>query len=130
MTSVLRFRLLLILAAILLISSAANGQKTDCTTQTDEQIALSAMKNMRPRYGTQMNHINVRSKSGVVTIEGWASTKKIRGEVEKVVKKSPCVKKVDNKLTIGVGGGCPPGTKVCGTICIPEDEVCNIGKID
>jgi len=121
-------RTALVLAAVVLILSAA-APAQDCAKQTDQELALSVMAKMRPKYGTQMNHINVRSKGGVVTVEGWASTKGIRGDIEKLVKKVKCVKKVDNKLTIGVGGGCPPGSKPCGTICIPEDEICNIGNI-
>lgn len=79
-----------------------------------------------------MNHINVRSTDRVVTVEGWVTTKKIKGEIDKIVKKANCVKTKDvkNILTVGVGGGCGPGTKPCGTICIPKLETCNIGTLE
>jgi len=79
-----------------------------------------------------MNHINVRSTDRVVTVEGWVTTKKIKGEIDKIVKKIKCVKtkNVINILTIGVGGGCGLGTKPCGTICIPKGETCNIGTLE
>jgi osmotically-inducible protein OsmY len=90
------------------------------------------MAKVAEKYADQMDHINIRSKDRVVTIEGWVTTKKVRSDIEKMVKRIACVKKVSIKLTIGVGGGCSRGTKQCGTICIPIDETCNIGapKID
>lgn len=117
-------------ATTLVMTVSASAQKVDCNNMTDDQIVLSAMTSMKVKYASQMEHINVRSLDRVVTIEGWATTKKVKGDIEKLVKKTACVKKVVNKLTIGVGGGCGPGTKACGTICIPIEETCNIGKGD
>ncbi len=118
-----------LLSALVIVfaASAATAQKVDCKTQTDQDVAFAVMDNLRVKYASQMNHINVRSKDGVVTIEGWTTTKKFRSEIEKIVKKTKCVKKIVNKLTVGVGGGCGTGTKPCGTICIPVEETCNIG---
>ena len=118
------FRLMAVLSISLLFCLAVSGQ--DCTSTTDAQLVSAIQAKMKEKYASQMNHINVRSKDRVVTIEGWATTKKIKGEIEKIAKKIKCVKKVVNILTIGVGGGCGPGTKPCGTICIPVDEECNI----
>lgn len=102
------------------------AQKTDCSTTTDEQIVDSIYEKIKAKYEGQMNHINVRIKDGIVTLEGWATTKSVKKEIEKYAKKTSCVKKVVNNLTIGVGGGCGPGMKKCGTICIPSGETCNI----
>lgn len=102
------------------------AQKTDCTKKTDAEIVEAIYNKIKVKYESQIDHINVRIKDGTVTLEGWATTKSVRKEIEKFAKKTDCVKKVVNNLTIGVGGGCGPGTKQCGDICIPTSEVCNI----
>jgi hypothetical protein len=118
---------ILAVSVMLLMTVTISAQKVDCNTQTDQDVVSTVMNNLKAKYSSQMNHINVRSKDKVVTIEGWTTTKKIRSEIEKIVKKTKCVQKVINNLTVGVGGGCGAGTKACGTICIPVDETCNIG---
>lgn len=120
------FRILVILSLSLIFSLSTSAQ--DCAATTDEQLVDAIMAKMKEKYQSQMTHINVRSKHRVVTIEGWATTKKIRSEIEKIAKKIKCVKSVKNLMTVGVGGGCGQGTKPCGTICIPVEETCNIGK--
>jgi osmotically-inducible protein OsmY len=121
-------RVFIVAVSIVLSSAAAaSAQKVDCNAQTDQDVVFAVMANLKVKFSSQMNHINIRSKDRVVTIEGWTTSKSFRNDIEKIVKKTKCVKKVDNKLTIGVGGGCGTGTKACGTICIPVDETCNIG---
>ncbi len=126
------FRLLILLSFSLFLSVAASAQTSDCDTTTDAQIVTEIMGKIKLKYASQMTHINVRSSDRVVTVEGWVTTKKIKGEIDKIVKKAKCVKTKDvkNILTIGVGGGCGPGTKACGTICIPKGETCNIGNLE
>lgn len=119
------------LAACLLVLVSSVGaftQKTDCTKTTDADIVEAVYTKMKVKYDSQVMHINVRSKDGVVTIEGWATTKKVSREIAKLAKKTSCVKSVVNTMTIGAGGGCPSGYVQCGTICIPSTEVCNICK--
>jgi hypothetical protein len=50
-------------------------------------------------------------------------------DIEKMAKKVKCVKNkvVANNLKVGISGGCLPGQKKCGDICIPNEETCNIG---
>lgn len=120
------FKVFIVLSLSLVFGISISAQ--DCSATTDDQLVDAIMAKMKGKYASQMTHINVRSKDRVVTVEGWATTKKIKGEVEKIAKKINCVKSVKNLLTIGVGGGCGPGTKPCGTICIPTEEICNIGK--
>jgi len=102
------------------------NKKPDCTRVPDAVTVKLIYDRIKVKYARQMSHINVRIKDGVVTLEGWATTKGVRKEIEKYAKKTICVKKVANKLTTGVGGGCGPGTKKCGDICIDEREDCNI----
>lgn len=111
---------------VLLAGISASAQKTDCAAKTDEQIVKEIYAKISEKYDDQIIHINVRSKDGVVTLEGWGTTKKVVKDIVKMAKKIKCVKKVENLLTIGIGGGCAPGMKKCGAICIPDTEICNI----
>lgn len=116
---------LMLFSLMLLLNIAASAQKQDCSKMTDDQIVEAVYEKIKTKYSSQMRHINVRVKGKVVTLEGWATTKKIKKEIEGYAKKLKC-KKVDSKLTVGIGSGCGPGQKQCGSICIPEDERCNI----
>jgi len=102
------------------------NQKPDCTQVTDTETVKAIYDKIKVKYASQISHINVRIKGNVVTLEGWATTKSVKKEIEKYAKKTNCVKKVVNNLSIGVGGGCGPGQKKCGDICIDEGEDCNI----
>ncbi len=122
---------LLAFSLMLAFNFGTYAQKTDCSKTTDTAIVDAIYAKIQAKYKSQMSHINVRIKDGEVTLEGWATAKKVKQDIEKMAKKASCVKKVMNNLTIGVGGGCGPGTKPCGSICIPESEPCNIrGKGD
>jgi osmotically-inducible protein OsmY len=114
---------------VMVVSCAvdASAQKVDCSARTDAEIVSSIYAKIKEKFPTYMRRVNVTSTKGVVTLRGWAAKKSIRSDIEKIAKKVACVKQpVKNSITIGVGGGCPPGTKKCGDICIPEDEECNI----
>ena len=110
---------------ILVCSFAAFAQKTDCTQTTDAQITEAANTAIKAKYESQLTHISVQVKDKIVTITGWVTTKTIRKDIEKMVKKTSCVKKVVNKLTTGIGGGCPDGTQPCNGTCIPNSETCS-----
>jgi hypothetical protein len=119
--------LIAVFALMLIFSAGASAQaKPDCTKVTDNDLVKAVYAKIVTKYKAQVSHINVRVKDGVVTIEGWVTTKSVKKEIEKWAKKVSCVKKVVNILTIGVGGGCGPGMKACGDICIPEKETCNL----
>ncbi len=114
-------------AIMLVFCIAVSAQsKPDCTKVTDKDIVKAVYEKIMTKYAAQVNHINVRSSDGVVTIEGWVTTKKIKKEIEKWAKKVSCVKRVVNTLGVGAGAGCGPGMKQCGDICIPEKETCNL----
>lgn len=117
---------LLAFSLMLAFSLGTYAQKTDCSKTTDPQIVDAIYAKIKVKYEAQMSHINVRSKDGAVTVEGWATTKGVKKDIEKFTKKTNCVKSVVNNLSIGVGGGCGPGSKPCGSICIPIDEECNV----
>jgi len=131
-TLVAVFSLILIfsIGALAQMSSDNSGnnrnKKPDCTQVTEADTVKAIYDKIKTKYAGQMSHINVRIKDNIVTLEGWVTTKGVRKEIEKYAKKTSCVKKVVNNLTIGVGGGCGPGQKRCGDICIDADEKCNI----
>ncbi len=107
-------------------SNNDKNKKPDCAQVTDADTVKAIYDKIKIKYANQTKHINVRIKDNAVTLEGWATTKGVRKDIEKYAKKTNCVKTVVNNLTIGAGGGCGPGTKRCGDICIDEKEDCNI----
>ena len=117
---------LVVFAMILVSGVGALAQKPDCSKTTDADIVSAVYSKIKVKYESQRQHINVRSSDGVVTIEGWATTKSVRKDIEKLAKKTSCVKSVVNTLTVGVGGGCGPGQRKCGSICIGSGATCNI----
>ena len=117
---------LVVFAMIVVSSVGALAQKPDCSKTTDADIVSAVYSKIKVKYESQRQHINVRSSDGVVTIEGWATTKSVRKDIEKLAKKTSCVKSVVNTLTVGVGGGCGPGQRKCGSICIGSGDTCNI----
>lgn len=98
-----------------------------CATVTSTDIVKSIYRQIKTRYDGQQSHINVRVKDNVVTLEGWATTKAVKRAIEQYAKRTACVKRVVNNLTIGIGGGCGPGQIKCGDICISSQSECNIG---
>ncbi|MFN6962965.1 MAG: BON domain-containing protein [Pyrinomonadaceae bacterium] len=114
---------------LLAFSNAAFGQKaqnSDCSATTDDQIVNAIYDAIQVKYSSEMDHVNVTSKDGVVTIRGYATTKKAKSAIEKAARKAKCVKSVTSHLAVGASGGCGPGYKVCGSTCIPENETCTI----
>ena len=116
----------MVFSVTLLFSMGTFAQKVDCNKMTDDEIVQAIYDKIKVKYGDQIEHINVRVRDKVVTLEGWTTTEKVKKEIEGYAKKIKCINCVVNKLTIGIGGGCGPGTKPCGSICIPESERCNI----
>ena len=117
---------LVVFSLIIGCNIATFAQKTDCTTVTEAEVVTKIYEKIKVKYADQINHINVRFKDGVVTLEGWVTNKKVKKDIEKMAKSVACVKKVMNDLAIGKSGGCGPGMKECGGICISEKETCNI----
>lgn len=105
---------------------SVSAQKIDCTKVTDAELVKTIQEKIQAKYADQMDHINVHVENGEVYLEGWVTTKKISKDIEKIIKKIKCVKKVFNNLKIGTGGGCGAGTKPCGETCIPINQTCNI----
>ena len=126
--SILRITLVILLLVIAGIPSVS-ANPDDCAAKTDADLVKAIKEKLSAKYESQMNHINVHVQDHEVFLEGWVTTEKIKKDIEKIVKKVKCVKKINNNLKIGVGGGCDLATqKPCGDICIPKNQTCNIGK--
>lgn len=121
---------LFVFVVIAALSFSIKAQKTDCSNKTDVEIIKAVYDQIRVANAVEIRHVNVLYKDGVITLEGWATTKKIRSELAKIAKKVECVKKVVNKLAIGDTGDCGAGQKECGDICIGEKQTCNICLAD
>ena len=115
--------------SLILFSGISAAAQTTCTTPDDVAIVKEIYNKMKVKYKSQMKHVNVRSKDGVVTLEGWVTNQKIKTAIETIAAAVKCVKSVDNKLHLGLRTGCGPGQKKCGSICIAIEETCNICKL-
>ena len=126
MTRKSMMKIALAVFSLILFSGVTASAQVNCATPDDEEIVKEIMQKMKPKYKSQMRHINVRSKDGIVTLEGWVTTKSAKSAIEKIAGGAKCIKSVVNKLGVGIRSGCGPGQKKCGDICIPSGEVCNI----
>lgn len=127
------------IATIAAVSRPVLAQSSPCDSVTDEQLvaeitaAIKADKKLAP----QMPHINVASVYRAVKLHGWTDTKEDYDKVYEIVATTKCVKLINvnlfektpppaNSPLRPQPGGCGPGMKACGDICIPDNEICSI----
>lgn len=105
-------------------------QKTDCTQTTDADIVKALYDKIKAdsNLSTQLRHINFSVTNKAVIIEGWVAGKDRKKAIEKLTKKTDCVKKVKNKLATSLTTGCAQGQKQCGDICIDKTSTCTNGN--
>lgn len=113
-------------------------QAQTCDPVTDEQIVADIYAKIKAdsKLAPQISHINVVSVSAAVKLQGWADSKKDFDKIVEIVSDTKCVKLVNVNLfeetppdaanSRRSAGGCAPGTKPCGDVCIPEGDACNI----
>jgi len=127
--------MLLSLAALLLAGAFAQGgkkpakpAKVDCSAMTDADIVKAIQDKIKadPKFTDQLKQINVSSKNGKVTLDGWVKGAAAKTTVGKYAKSVQCVKAVANNLGTRLKVGCAPGQKLCGDICIDAKAECNI----
>lgn len=112
--------------------------KPTCDAAMERSIedALRATLEKDATIVRQMKHINFFAKGCVVVLQGWADDQASYDAVKKYATDTPNVTSVDvNKFKVGPDGiskpdpgtgQCQPGFKVCGELCIPEGDRCNI----
>jgi hypothetical protein len=129
------FSFLILFFASDIAEKPVTGQQCENTAETNKAIVdniykeIKADKNLAP----QISHLNITATNLVVKIEGWADSQKDYDKIQSIALKTNCVKAVNvNKLNSQKPPentlilGCSGGTKKCGDICIPENDICNI----
>jgi BON domain len=135
----LRFLITLCFFAVLATAAAQDrpvyGQCDDVTDQKLANDIIAKIKNDKS-LASQLSHINVSVTNKAVKFQGWADSKKDYDRVVGFATDMNCVRVVNvndfhesppaTDSLQRSGGGCGPGTKPCGEICIPETDACNI----
>src|SRR5581483_7357256 len=93
----------------------------DCARISDHRLTRDFKRRVRAdrQFDEQRRHINVSIRDRVVTLEGRVSGVDASAVLERYAHDLSCVTKVENRLTTQtLVGGCAPGQKLCGDICI------------
>jgi hypothetical protein len=107
---------------------SAAAVQARCAATTDAEIVAAIQEKIKAdkRFDGRRNTFNVSSRKRVVTLRGEAYSKAEIRDLGKLALTTKCVRKVNNKVMWGKQGGCPPGLKECGEVCIGKDEDCNM----
>ncbi len=121
-------------------SSSSQAYIADCVNdeKTNKAIveAIYAKIKDNKNLASQISRINVTSTNLAVKIVGWTDKKSDYDKVVQFALDAKCVRVVNvndfheqepsGDSFIKSSGGCSGGTKQCGDICIPKNDVCNI----
>lgn len=80
--------------------SAPKKSMVDCTAADDASITASVKQKLATTASLKDFTINVATSNGVVTLTGTVKTGLNKGTATRVTKATPCVKKVENQLTV------------------------------
>ena len=104
-------RILIVVLAVMLGASFVSAQNKnakpakakatapDCSTATDAKITEDVKAKLQTPSLKDLT-INVNTSAGVVTLTGSAKTGTQKGTATRQAKRVPCVKSVDNKMTV------------------------------
>ena len=106
-------RVPVVLALLMLVSVAFAAQnknakpsrkpkppKVDCSTVSDSKITDDVKAKLAKAASLKDLTINVATSAGIVTLTGSAKKATQKGTATRVAKSVPCVKKVDNQMTV------------------------------
>jgi hypothetical protein len=132
------FRTLAFSLVFLCVMSVSGASAQDCTATTDAQLVTTIYDKVKADrvLGPQISHIIIGSVNRFVKLQGWTDSKSDFERLHDLVSKVPCV------IAINVNrfeetpppadsplrpqpGGCGPGMKACGDVCIPENDSCS-----
>lgn len=113
-----------------------------CTGLTNEQVETEIYAKIMADKGlaAQEKHINVIASVTLSAVKfyGWTDNQSDYDKVYSFGSSYKCFKINVNDFRSspppegdrlrGLPGGCAAGYKVCGDLCIPEGDTCNIGK--
>jgi len=78
----------------------AKPAPVDCSKMTDDQINAAVKDKLAKTASLKDAAINSSTSAGVVTLTGNVKTGGLKGVATNVVRRVPCVKKVDNKCEV------------------------------
>ena len=79
--SILRITLVILLLVIAGIP-VVSANPDDCAAKTDADLVKAIKEKLSAKYESQLNHINVHVQDHEVFLEGWATTEKIKKDIE------------------------------------------------
>jgi hypothetical protein len=115
--------------------NSVSGEDCENTPESNQAIVDSVYEKIKANKSLagQISHINVTSTNLAVKIEGWADSKKDYDKVVEYALAAPCARVVnvnnfqEEKPSENLmPSSCAPGTKQCGDICIPDNDICSI----
>ena len=117
-------------------SGTVNAQT--CTAKTDEEIVVAIVDAIKSDslLAPQLTHIVVGSVNRFVKLQGWTDTTRSGERLMELVRKAGCPTAVNvnrfeetpppaNSPLRPQPGGCAPGMKQCGDVCIPDTDSCS-----
>ncbi|MBK9155670.1 MAG: hypothetical protein IPM25_15920 [Chloracidobacterium sp.] len=132
--------MLLSVAVLVAIFAIAQPAFAQCDKLSDAEIVANIYEkiNKDGSLKSQVSHINVVGVADLATVkfQGWTNSKSDYDKVLNIALSLKCLKVNVNQFESAppaensqqrVEGGCAPGTKACGDVCIPEGDPCNIG---
>jgi osmotically-inducible protein OsmY len=87
-------------------ATATKKSKTsvDCSKADDSTITTGVQQRLSKSESLKGFAINVATSGGVVTLTGSVKAGRNKGTATRVAKSAPCVKKVDNQITVETAG--------------------------
>lgn len=126
-------------AFIITICALARPVMAQCSQMTDAQIVADIYGKINAESGlaSQVSHINVVGAASLaaVKLQGWTNNQSDFDKVKDIALSLKCLKVNVNGFEPAPPatdspqrsiGGCAPGTKPCGDVCIPDGDPCNI----
>lgn len=126
------FKFLFLSAIIFAATISAEAQECGKSVDSDIVNSFYAKLQKNSSLSTQINQVNATSVNQALKIRGWVNGSKDYQKVIDYALETKCVRVVnvndfESSEPEGLkSGGCVGGTKPCGDICIPENEICNI----
>jgi hypothetical protein len=119
-------------------AGGSNAVHAQTCPKTDDEIVVAIVDAIKADslLAPQLSHIVVGSVNKFVKLQGWTDTARGASRLMELVRDVGCPTAVnvnrfeetpppaDSPLR-PQPGGCGPGTKQCGDVCIPEGDTCS-----
>lgn len=115
----------------------AFGQACGNTSETNGTIVDSLYTKIKANknLASQVSHINITSTNLVIKLEGWVHNASDWDKIHQYALSTDCANLVNPHKLLkekpeSLLQSCSTGTKQCGDICIPDNDVCNIKGLE